>query len=217
MERNKLMEPTPTSSKSKAPLFIGLGLVLVVALVGAAFLAGRFFNQPAASTGPQGLGGPGGLVTGGAGGLGGDVMSVQAQVTPAPELPQLPPEVTGMFVSREDNRLFIGTCNMGMVIGESSGESSGDGPQVQSQGCGDGPQVEVVVTQETKVYRETTQPPDPSQQSGAITIQQTLAPGSVDELTSDSMVIVWGRRTGDRVIADVLLYSQPMIIRAPGP
>jgi hypothetical protein len=72
-----------------------------------------------------------------------------------------------------------------------------------------------VVTQDTRVYRETTQL-DPSQPpSGAI--QQTVAPGSVDELSGDTMVIVWGRRTGDRVIAEVLMYSQPMIIRAPGP
>lgn len=207
------MEPTPAPSKSKTPLFIGLGLVLIVALIGAAFLAGRLLNQPAALAGPQGIKGGGGVVISGAGGPGGDVMSIEVQVTPAPELPRLPPEVAGMFASREDNRLFIGTCNMGIVISESSG-GSGDGPEVSSQGC-DGPQVEVVVTQDTKVYRETTQPPDPAQPSGVL--QQTVAPGSVEELTSNISVRVWGRRTGDRVIAEVLLYSQPMIIERRAP
>lgn len=203
------MEPTPTPSKSKIPLFIGLGLMLVVAFVGAAFLAGRFFNQPAASTGPQGLVGPAGA---GGPGADGGFQSVEGgaeaelKVTPAPELPKLQPEVSGLFVSREDNRLFIGTGKLTMTVG-----GSGDVPKSSF----DGPQVEVVVTQDTKVYCETTQPPDPSQQPGAI--QQTVAPGSVDELTSNTTVIVWGRRTGDRVIAEVLLYSQPMIVTAPGP
>jgi hypothetical protein len=212
------MSPETPAPKSKAPLYIALGLVLIIALVSAAFLAGRLLNQTAAPSGSQGVRpfeGAGGVAGPGAGGPGGDVMSVQVQVNPAPELPKLPPEVTGPFVSREDNRLFIGTCNTGIAIGEASGESSGGGPRVEVQGCGDGPQVEVVVTQDTRVYRETTQL-DPSQPpSGAI--QQTVAPGSVDELSGDTMVIVWGRRTGDRVIAEVLMYSQPMIIRAPGP
>jgi hypothetical protein len=204
--------PTP---KSKAPLYIGLGLALVIALVGAAFLAGRLLNQPATSAAPQGLigpggaaGGSGGMAIGGEGGPGANAgpISVEVQVTPAPELPKLQPDVTGVFVSREDNRLLIGTGKTTMTVG---------GPGEAPQSSYDGPQVEVVVTQETKIYRETSQPPDPSQQSADI--QQTVAPGSVDELTNNTSVIVWGRRTGDRVIAEVLVYSQPMIIRGPGP
>jgi hypothetical protein len=208
-ERKKFMEPIASSTKSKTPLIIGVGLLLVVALVGAAFLAGRFLNQPAAPAGPQGLVGPGGA---GGPGADGGLQSVEGsgegelQVTPAPELPKLPPEVTGLFVSREDNRLFIGTGKTTMTAG-----GSGDVPKSSY----DGPQVEVVVTQDTKVYRETTQPPDPAQPSSVL--QQTVALGSVDELTSDTTVIVWGRRTGDRVIADVLLYAQPMIIQGPAP
>ncbi len=196
------MEPTPAPSKSKTPLFIGLGLVLIVALIGAAFLAGRFLNQPAALAGPQSLVGPGG----GSGGEGG-LQSVQEggadepNLTPAPELPQLQPEVRGLFVGREDNRLFVGTGKVTTSVG---------GPGDVPQSSFDGPQVEVVVTQDTKVYRETTQPPDPAQPPDAV--QQTVAPGSVDELTSNTSVMVWGRRTGDRVIAEVLLYSQPLII-----
>ncbi len=215
-----LPEAPPPPQKSRTPLYLGLGLVLVLALTGAAFLAGRLLNQPAAA-GPQVFSGPGN-VTGsgefmlsgsGEGGaaLSGGPVSIQIQVTPAPELPQLPPEVTGVFVSREDNRLFIGTGQLTMSVG---------GPGAAPQSSYDGPQVEVVVTQATRVYRETTQPPDlppdPAQASTSV-IQQTVAPGSVDELSSNTSVIVWGRRTGDRVIADLLLYSQPMIVQAPGP
>lgn len=194
----------PSSSSSKTPLLIGLGAVLVAALLAAAFLAGRLFNRTT-PTGPQGLDLPNGAVGFGNGGPGDDTFSVELQVTRAAELPQLPPEVTGMFVKREDNRLFLSTGNMGVAI------SGGD----VAQSNGDGPPVEVVVTQDTKVYRENTQLDPGKPPSGPI--QQTVAPGSVDELTDNTAVIVWGRRTGDRVIADVLMYSQPMIFRAPGP
>jgi hypothetical protein len=201
----------PTPPKSKTWLWLGLGLVFVIVLVGAAFLAGRLLNQPMANAGPQTLmTGPGGGIGPGAG----EMMSVQIQVTPAPELPKLTPEVAGMFISREDNRLLIGICNMGVAISSSS-SGGGSGPETVTQGCEDGQQVEVVVTQETKVYRETTQFDPASPPSGSI--QQTVAPGSVEELSSNVSVMVWGRRTGDRVIADVLSYSQPMVVSFPGP
>jgi hypothetical protein len=227
-------EPTPfleTSApdlparKSKAPLYIGLGLMLVIALVGAAFIGGRLLNQRAAAAGPENIVGPDGAVNsvgpsagGGngpsissSGGPGGDMMSIQIQVTPAPELPQLPPEVTGIFASREDNRLFLSTGNMGISISSTDGSA----PQM-AQSTPSGPQVEVVVTQDTKIYRDVTQPPDPSQSSSSV-LQQTVVPGSVEDLTSNTSVVVWGRRTGDRVIADVLLYSQPLMMIQSGP
>jgi len=167
-------------------------------------------NQSTANLGPQTLvTGPGGGAPGE-----GEMMSIQIQITPAPELPKLAPEVAGMFISREDNRLLIGMCNMGTAMSSSSG-GGGSGPEMITRGCEDGQQVEVVVTQETKIYRETTQL-DPSDSPGGA-IQQTVAPGSVEELSGNMSVMVWGRRTGDRVIADVLSYSQPMVMSFPGP
>ena len=74
-----------------------------------------------------------------------------------------------------------------------------------------GPKVEVVVTNETMVYRETTQPPSGQNE----TIQQTVAEGTLDDLNSDSMIRVWGRKSGDRIIADVLFYSSPFVIQGP--
>jgi hypothetical protein len=31
------------------------------------------------------------------------------------------------------------------------------------------------------------------------------------------MIQVWGRKNGDRIIADILLYSNPVMIKKPGP
>ncbi len=40
-------------------------------------------------------------------------------------------------------------------------------------------------------------------------VQQKVAPGSLDELSKNSIISAWGERRGDRVIATILLYEQP--------
>jgi hypothetical protein len=53
--------------------------------------------------------------------------------------------------------------------------------------------------------------PEPGQE-----IQQKVAPGSIEDLGEASMVMVWGRKSGDRVIAEVLMFSAPMLMGKPG-
>jgi hypothetical protein len=197
------------SPQSRTPLYVGLGIFLLVVLVAAAFFAGRLINQKAVA--------PDGLPVIGSGPGNGQMVSMAVSVKPAPELPTTPPELNGLFTKRDDNSIFIGTMtgNMGMGVTVSEGSSDEGGAPVMSSGPSyDGPVVEVVITSETKLYAETTQL-DPSQPPSG-EIQQTVGPGSLDDLGSDSMVTVWGRRTGDRVIADVVLYSSPMMITLPG-
>lgn len=191
-------------------LIIVLGIVVVV-VGAAAFIAGRLLNQ---GVGPLGLGLPLGN--------GGDVMSVSVQIEPAPELPKAKPDVTGLFVERKDNTVIVSSIPMdagggGVVVSTSGGsesESGGEGPVFSSSPNGnDGPKVEVVITNDTIIYKETTEPPDPS--SGNQTIQQTVGEGTLDDLNSQSFVTVWGRKSGDRIIADVLFYSQPIMFKRP--
>jgi hypothetical protein len=47
-------------------------------------------------------------------------------------------------------------------------------------------------------------------------LQQAADEGSLDDLNSETFISVWGRRSGDRVIADVLFYSDPRTIKKPG-
>ena len=203
-------------TKSRTPLYILLGLVGVVVLAAAAFLAGRLMTRQTGAGGPQVFGGGEG---------GPEVMAMEVNMKPAPELPQTSPEVNGLFTRRDDNSIFLGTFSgggMGMSVGGvmsegpvpdgKDGEESEEGP-VLSAPKPDGPEVEVVITAETKIYRETTQMDPSSPPEGEI--QQTVEPGDLDELDSQSMLVVWGRRTGDRVVADVVLVSQPMVFVAP--
>jgi hypothetical protein len=188
-------------------LIVGLSILVVVVGV-AAFIGGRLLNG---SVGPLGLR----LPMGG----NGQFMSVAIQVTPAPELPTTQPEVIGSFVERKDNTIVLQSISMeagkgGMVLQTSSG---GEGEVVAGSPMeNDGPKVEVVISNDTTIYLETTQPPSEPPTSGETQVlQQTVEEASLDDLTSQSFVTVWGRKSGDRIIAEVVFISNPIMIKRP--
>ncbi len=177
------------------------GIVVLLALLGgAAFVGGQLLNG-------QGL-----PVQASSGGLKMAIgqgakpgQTFQLDIQPAKELPQTPAEAKGLFDQRKDNSIFVGT---GLVRMMAQKDQSGN---VTTSATHDGPTVEVVVTSQTTVYRDVTmkqfsgQPP-----SGKI--QQVVELGSLDEVGKDSMVTAWGKKTSDRIIADVLVYSLPSIL-----
>lgn len=194
-----------TPKKKRTLLWVSLGVVAVLILSGAAFLAGRLINNqntqnqngPIVSTGPNGEQsfqvGPGDF-----------------DPWPTP-IPQTEPDTKGLFVSRQDNVLTIGTGNVtiGMKVDDSGGT-----PEVSTDYAG--PQIEVVVTGQTKIYRDATMDDltNGLPQNGQ-KIQRKIADGTLDELTTTSNIFAWGRRTGDRYIADVLIYSTPAMMAQP--
>lgn len=182
--------------------------VAVVLIATAAFVGGRLLSG---GVGPLGVlpigGGPGSF-------------SVKIDMTPAPELPKTEPETRGTFVERKDNTIVIQELSMemgkgGVVVQTGSG---GGGPSIAGgPGNNDGPKVEVVINNETVTYRDATEMPPPSEASESMVIQQVVEEGTLDDLNSDSMVMVWGRKNGDRIIAEVILYSQPVVFRRGAP
>lgn len=186
-------------------LIIVLSLIVVVVGV-AAFLGGRLLNG---KVGPLGLGG----LLPGKGGM----VSISVQITPAKELPTTKPETTGLFVDRKDNSIVVASVSMkggggGIVVQSGSGDS---GPSVSGGPSSDGPKVEVVVTNATTIYLDTTKPPEPSTSGDTQVVQQTVSKGSLDDLTTQSFVTVWGRKSGDRIIAEVLFISNPVMFKRP--
>lgn len=185
-------------------LVIGLG-ILVLFVGAAAFVAGRMLNGKVNPLGMFGLGGKGGM------------MSVMVNVIPAEELPKTQPTVMGPFVERKDKTIFIQSVSLkaggkGVVVSSGGGDVVAGSPSDNG-----GPKVEVVITNETTIYRDTTQPGEPPSTGESQTIQQTVEEATLDDLSSQSMVMVWGRKTGDRIIADVLLYSNPVFFKRKGP
>ena len=179
--------------------------ILVILVGAAAFVGGRMLNQGVNPLGLIGLSGPMG---------GKEVMSFALNVIPAEELPKTPPEVIGLFVERQDNTIVISSIPLkagGAVAVSSGGGEAVAGTRIDENS---GPKVEIVVTNETVVYRETTNigKPQPGENQ---TVQQTVEESTLDELNTQSMVTVWGRKSGDRIIAEVLFYSNPVMIKAP--
>lgn len=181
---------------NKKVLTIGGIVVLVLLLAGAAFIGGRLLNGQGLPFGSAGGFGP--FVS-----AGGQRTISLDDILPAAELPKTEADANGLFDHRQNNSIYIGT---GKVMISVKRDSSG---QVQTDSSHDGPTVEVVVTTQTKVYQDVTMlqfdgpPPEGGQ------IQQVLEEGSLDDIGQDSMITVWGRKTGDRIIADILVYTPP--------
>jgi len=186
----------------KKPTLIIGGVVLVLLLAGAAFVGARLLSGQGlpglSSVGPDVSTNPDG----------GQTVKINADdIQPAKELPQTPADVRGVFDHHQDNSIFIGTGRVSISVGvdDKTGEA-------QTSSSHDGPTVEVVVTTQTKIYKDVTMnqfngPPPEGQK-----IQQVLEEGSLDDIGQASLITVWGKQTGDRYIADVLVYTSPDFI-----
>ncbi len=184
----------------KKSILIAAGVIVLVAvLAGAAFVGAQLVvgqGQPA----PAAKGG----LTMMTGQNGKPVQYTQPNIQPSKELPQTPEDVRGVFDHRKDNSLFVGT---GVVLRTAQQDQAG---KVTVSSTYDGPVVEVVITSQTIVYSDVTNRQFNGQpRSGKV--QQVLEQGSLDEIGKDSTVRAWGKKTGDRTIADVIIYSLPSV------
>jgi len=171
-------------------LYIMMGASIIVIGV-AAFVAGRMLNG---SVGSVPLGGPNGQ----------SVFISIDEITPAPELPSTTADITGLFVERKDNTIVVQAVSFSVGVGGIAGEA----PMDEDSGL----KVEVVITGETKIYKDVTEFPAPV--NGEVhNVQQAAEEGTLDDLHTQSSITVWGRRSGDRIIADVLFYTNPESIK----
>ena len=133
-------------------------------------------------------------------------VSLSISIEPAPELPDSPSEASGVFSRREDNSIFVGTGGVELNVEIRQVEGGAIEPIVTLSHSGQ--VVEVVVTHDTILYRDETDIPGFGDgKGGEITVRQQLEPvGSLDELGPNTELQVWGRRSGDRVIAEILVY-----------
>ncbi len=165
---------------------IGGLVLLVIVLAAAAYVGGGWLSGARAGAGHGASSGPM-IISNGR----------TFQIAPAKELPQTKPDLTGMLVRRQDNSLFLGTGKITQhaQLGQVSAPTY------------DGPVLEAVVTHDTQIFRDETNvdAPPPGDQPGKI--QQVVKPGSLDDITINSIVQVWGDRTGERTIVRILVYQ----------
>jgi len=118
------------------------------------------------------------------------------------ELPDEPPDVSGVCVRRDGNSLFVGTGKVRVSVGP------GGATEVDY----DGPEVEVVVTSETEIYAERV---EFSQRRATPPQQHIVQPGSLDDVVQGTGVRVWGGQEGGRIVARVLVYRSIFAERPP--
>ncbi|HEY68805.1 MAG TPA: hypothetical protein G4N97_11115 [Thermoflexia bacterium] len=155
-------------------LVLGGGLLLAL-LVGAAFVGGKLLARQPPREGVE-------VVTMGEGGE--DVVHFGSPLERPKELPEEEPDVCGVVTRRDGNSLFLG---------------KGAEP-VGPEAVYEEPEVEVVVTHDTEIYRQTIEI-----DLGAYTTERTLEPATLDDITNGTPVQVWGEKRGDRVVARVLV------------
>jgi len=180
-----------------------VGVLLVFVLAGAAYMGGRYLQKS-----PQASGGGNGITI--SNGPGGQTRSFSKNdILPAKELPSTSPDARGIYVRRQDNSIFVGTGKVQLNLAVKPGGA----PQAASSY--DGPLVEVVTTAKTQIYRDETLQNLQDLPASETKLQQKVVPGSLDEVGQSSMIQAWGKKVGDRLVADVFVYSNPAILNAP--
>jgi hypothetical protein len=187
--------------KKRSTIIVG-AVVVVVLLATAAFVGGKLLSGGKLQFGPGG-----GILSIGGNNNGHVTTNFSPKIKPAVELPQTPPAANGIFDHRQDNSIFVGTGSVQVQV--QAGPNGSVGSSSHS-----GPTIEVVVTTRTRVFRDTTmdQYNGKTLPNGSPTLQQTVETGTLDELGQGSLVTAWGQKTGDRIIADVLVYTLPDFI-----
>ncbi len=123
------------------------------------------------------------------------------QIQAAKELPTDTATLRGVVTNRNGNTLSVG-------------QRGGFQPGSSNSG-GNTTLVDVIIDSNTTVYHDTTQMNFNGQQPPSGPIQQTVEPGRVDAISTNSRVTVWGTQTGNQLTATVLVYTEPQGFRPP--
>ncbi len=180
----------PAAKRRSVYLIGGLAL-LVIVLAAAAYVGGRLLNR-----GPAGAAAGQTMMARGEGGV-----TRSFSLLPAKELPQNTPDVRGVLVRRQDKSLFVGTGRLTRL--------SDEAPTAY-----DGPVLEVVVTHDTQIFCDDTARSAPDLQADKI--QQVVKPCSLDDITPNIAIQVWGEKTGDRTVARIVVSQAGGGIRGAG-
>jgi hypothetical protein len=190
------------NNRTKIIVWVFVGIVI---LGTAAFVGGRLLNNK--SAGVRGILNFGDNST--------SMTSIEME--PSPLLPKTDALVNGTFSERKDNIILVQTVSVdasnggGITVAAVASEDVESGEIVTDFVGEDGPKVEVVVTKDSVIYNDVT---EFHYQSDEPT-QQELELGSLDDLSKASIVTVWGRKVGDRIIADVFVIYNPSYVNVP--
>jgi len=169
----------PHSPPRRRWLYILGAGALVVLLVGAAFVGGRLLSQRrlVRTSGP-------GVV----------------HIKQAAELPDEPPAAVGPVQKVEGKTITLETAAGGSAV-------IYFGPEGVEKKEGEWKQIEVVVTQETKVYKGVPLSPEEIKKGGEF--QMKVEEATLADIKVGDHIEVWGEESGERIIAEVI-HIQPI-------
>ena len=143
---------------------------------------------------------------------------VRIVTMPASGLPDSSPDVSGISLGLEGATLRVGT---GSITADVDVRIHNDEPPVETVTLThDGPEVEVLLGPDTVVYREETVMPGGNVEEllpkdanvsleSEIVIQQTVARvDSWGDIGESTEIQAWGRKQGNAIVADVLVYRE---------
>ena len=181
--------------KRKIWMIFGSVLVLIV-LAGGAYTATKLVSgQPLFSTNSSAIK----YVTR-------DGKTINYSLIPAEERPEENADAQGVVLRFENDNLIVGT---GEVSVQADPKAMKDGKLI-THAIHSGPEVEIVVTPFTTIYVDATDLSflDDSP-SGDYVVQEVLQEvETINEITENSFIAVWGERRGNRVIAEVIAYHK---------
>lgn len=190
--------PEPVKKKTRL-VWIAAAIIGVVILGAAAFLGARLLKSPQGDF----VEGQGQMIrTGKGSGQGLSTSSTSVQIEPSKELPERRSDASGMISEIKDRSLFVRTGTQFMVMMNEKGEAAADIAD-------EGPTVEVVVTDDTQIYKDVTFENGVPDNGENVTVQQKVEPVDFSDIEDQAMVSIWGSKRGDRLIAEVIMYSPP--------
>ena len=108
--------------------------------------------------------------------------------TRLPELPTTDPDVNGSLANKQDTSLFVNFSDKG----------NGD----PSRGLS--PTNEVVITRDTRIYRDATLD-SVNKQESIQNLSMVVEPMAVEDIHTGDIIHAWGENRGDRLVATVML------------
>jgi len=192
-EETDIVVEESVGTKKKRWWLIPLVTVLAVLAVGAAYIGGRLFiSRPA--------GAQNSVVELGAGSV---MISSSVEMEQADELPERSPEVFGIFDHFDDNTLYIQEM---VVDGNGVASLSMDSEGNLETNNDSGVVKEILVTRDTLIYRDRSM--ENFAPNSSEPLKAKLEPATLEDIGKNSVVTVWGRQEGERVIAEVINFTK---------
>ena len=123
-------------------------------------------------------------------------------------LPEIAPDMIGLFVAHSGDTVTIGTGNIEVEVNVE--QVNDNDPVTAVSAVFSGPELEIMVSAETQIYADVTPHAEPTRadlDAGQMTVQRVVEAGALGDISDGMMIRAWGIMDGDVLNADVLVYE----------